>query len=122
MIDPTVRACEMWPKGAVDGAYYQPVESAVPSLVLSGDLDPVTPPAWGEIVVKHLRNGRHITVPATGHGVVATACGSKLIQEFLDRGSAADLDASCVSRVKRPPFMVAPSGPDPALARDVAGS
>jgi pimeloyl-ACP methyl ester carboxylesterase len=106
-------ACAMWPRGTVDASYYEPVVSAVPALVLSGDLDPVTPPAWGESVVKTLKNGRHITVPGTGHGVLATACGQQLIQEFLDSASAESLDVSCVPSIKRPPFFVTPAGPDP---------
>jgi pimeloyl-ACP methyl ester carboxylesterase len=109
-------ACAMWPRGTVDASYYEPVVSEVPALVLSGDLDPVTPPTWGEAVVKSLRNGRHLTVPGTGHGVMGTACGQKLIQDFLDSASAGSLDVSCVRSIKRPPFFVTPAGPDPRHA------
>jgi pimeloyl-ACP methyl ester carboxylesterase len=111
-----LKACEIWPRGVVEASYYEPVVSDVPALVLSGDLDPVTPPTWGESVVKSLENGRHITVPGTGHGVVGTACGQKLIQDFLDNASAASLDASCVPLIKRPPFFVTPAGPNPRHA------
>jgi pimeloyl-ACP methyl ester carboxylesterase len=111
-----LKACEVWPRGAVDASYYEPVVSDVPALVLSGDLDPVTPPTWGEAVVTSLENGRHITVPGTGHGVIGTACGQKLIQDFLDSASAASVDASCVRSIKRPPFFVTPAGPDPVHA------
>jgi len=111
-----LKACEMWPRGEVDGSYYEPVVSDVPALVLSGDLDPVTPPAWGEAVVKSLKNGRHITVPGTGHGVIATSCGQRLIQDFLDSAASGPLDASCVGSIKRPPFFVTPAGPDPVHA------
>jgi pimeloyl-ACP methyl ester carboxylesterase len=109
-----LRACEMWPKGEVDDAYYQPVASDVPTLILSGDADPVTPPGWGDAVAKHLANARHVAVRATGHGVVATPCGQQLIREFLQRGSPAELDTDCVTAVERPPFFVSPAGPDPA--------
>jgi pimeloyl-ACP methyl ester carboxylesterase len=109
-----LRACEMWPKGRVDDAYYQPVASDVPTLILSGDADPVTPPGWGDAVAKHLTNARHVAVRATGHGVVATPCGQLLIREFLQRGATAELDTDCVTTVRRPPFFVSPAGPDPA--------
>jgi pimeloyl-ACP methyl ester carboxylesterase len=108
-----LKACAMWPKGVVDASYYEPVVSDVPALVLSGDLDPVTPPTWGEAVVQTLSHGRHITVPATGHGVIATACGQQLIQDFIETASSESLDATCVKSVKRPPFFVTPAGPDP---------
>jgi pimeloyl-ACP methyl ester carboxylesterase len=113
LLSSQLEACAMWPRGAVDASYYEPVVSDVPALVLSGDLDPVTPPAWGESVVKTLANGRHVTVPGTGHGVMGTACGQQLIQDFLDGASAASLDVSCVRSIKRPPFFVTPAGPDP---------
>jgi pimeloyl-ACP methyl ester carboxylesterase len=109
-------ACAMWPRGTVDASYYEPVVSDVPALVLSGDIDPVTPPAWGESVVKTLKNGRHITAPGTGHGVIGTTCGQKLVQEFLDSASSESLDVSCVQSIKRPPFFVTPAGPDPVHA------
>lgn len=112
-----LEACEMWPQGAIDASYYEPVVSDVPALILSGDLDPVTPPGWGESVARHLRNARHVTVPATGHGVVATGCGQQIVREFLDEGSAADLDTSCVPAIRRPPFFLTPAGPDPAAGR-----
>ena len=105
-----LKACELWPRGTIDDAYFDPVTSDVPALVLSGDLDPVTPPGWGESVAKHLRNARHITVPATGHGVISTPCGQELIRRFIERGNATDLDVGCVSRVHRPPFFLTPSG------------
>jgi pimeloyl-ACP methyl ester carboxylesterase len=112
-----VRACEFWPKGSVPASYYEPIISAVPTLVLSGDLDPVTPPSWGESVARHLQNSRHIVVPGTGHGAVATGCGARLVQEFIDRGSTDNLDTSCLEGLRRPPFFLSPAGPDPAGSR-----
>jgi pimeloyl-ACP methyl ester carboxylesterase len=109
-----VAACGFWPKGRVDDAYYAPVVSPVPALVLSGELDPVTPPAWGLAVVEHLSNGRHIVMPGTGHGVAATACGNRLVSEFIEQGNASRLDATCVRAVQRPGFFLTPAGPEPA--------
>jgi pimeloyl-ACP methyl ester carboxylesterase len=119
-----IKACGIWPKGTVDPSFYEPVVSDVPALILSGDIDPVTPPGWGEAVAKHLRNAKHIAVPATGHGVIATGCGQRLVKEFIDRASPADLDASCVATIRRPPFFLTPSGPDPAPEGDgiIAGA
>ena len=109
-----LEACEMWPKGQVDEAYYQPVVSDVPTLILSGDADPVTPPGWGDAVARHLSRARHVAVPATGHGVVSTPCGQRLIRDFIERGTADGLDTTCIASIRRPPFVVTPAGPDPA--------
>jgi pimeloyl-ACP methyl ester carboxylesterase len=106
-------ACAMWPKGKVHADYYQPVVSDVPVLVLSGEVDPVTPPSWGASVVKHLSRGAHVIVPSTGHGVVSTPCGNRLVKDFIERGSADGLNTECVTAVRRPPFFVTPAGPDP---------
>ena len=110
LIGGQLEACGIWPRGEVDAAFFSPVISDVPALILSGDLDPVTPPGWGQAVAQHLGNARHVTVPATGHGVVGTPCGQELIRHFIERGTAEDIDVSCVSRVRRPPFFLTPSG------------
>ena len=113
-------ACRFWPRGQIDASYYQPVVSDVPALVLSGGSDPVTPPRWGADVASHLRNSRHVIVPASGHGVITTPCGAPLVASFIERGSAASLDTSCVERLERPPFFITPAGPDPAPVRKAA--
>jgi pimeloyl-ACP methyl ester carboxylesterase len=114
------RACEFWPKGKVDPSYYEPVRSNTPTLVLSGDLDPVTPPTWGQAVTRSLTNVRHYTMPGTGHGVMATACGNKLIAQFIERGSVEHLSDTCIGQVKRPGFFLSPAGPEPAPAAGAA--
>lgn len=117
LIGSQLDACAMWPKGTVDANYYHPVVSDVPALVLSGEVDPVTPPGWGQSVVKHLSHGKHIVVPATGHGVVTTPCGNHIVTDFIDEGSSEGLDIECVASVRRPPFFVTPAGPDPVATR-----
>ena len=108
-----IKACDFWPRGTVDASYYEPVASDVPTLVLSGDLDPVTPPTWGQSVAQHLSRAMHVEVPGSGHGVISTACGKQLVQTFLDRGTTDGLDTSCAKTTHRPPFFVSPAGPDP---------
>jgi pimeloyl-ACP methyl ester carboxylesterase len=114
LIGSQLDACAMWPKGTVNADYYRPVKSDVPVLVLSGEVDPVTPPVWGESVVRHLSHGKHVIVPSTGHGVVMTPCGNRVVADFIERGSVDGLDTDCVGDVRRPPFFISPAGPDPA--------
>ncbi len=117
LIGSQLDACAMWPKGSLPPDYYTPVVSDVPVLLLSGEVDPVTPPGWGTTVVKHLSRGKHIIVPSTGHGVVSTPCGNRLVRDFIERGSVDGLDTTCVENVRRPPFFVTPAGPDPKDGR-----
>ena len=109
--------CEFWPKGEVAPSFYEPVKSTVPVLVLSGDLDPITPPQWGDSVLPHLPNSRHIVVPATGHGAISTGCGMRILQTFIETAAFDTLDTGCLEVLERPPFFLSPAGPDPAGAR-----
>jgi pimeloyl-ACP methyl ester carboxylesterase len=106
-------ACAFWPRGRVDPAFYEPVQSPVPALILSGELDPITPPVWGEQVATTLSNSAHIVLPGTGHTAGSTGCGRRLIKAFIDAGTTAGLDTSCVKNITRPPYFVTPAGPDP---------
>jgi pimeloyl-ACP methyl ester carboxylesterase len=109
--------CTFWPRGAVPASYYEPVQSNLPVLILSGEIDPVTPPAWGEQVAKTLPNSRHIVLRGTGHTAGGTACGRRLIRAFLDAGTAQGLDTACVDGISRPPYFVTPAGPDPKVTK-----
>lgn len=108
-----IDACAFWPRGEVDERFYAPVTSDVPALLLSGALDPVTPPTWGEQVAAHLTHGRHVVVSNAGHGVLGTGCGRRLVERFLEQGTADDLDVSCAETQQRPPFVLSPAGPTP---------
>jgi pimeloyl-ACP methyl ester carboxylesterase len=114
LLDPQLAACRTWPKGTVPADYTAPVTSDVPALVLSGELDPVTPPSWGEEVTRHLSRGRHFVSNATGHGVATTPCGARVVADFFERGSTDGLDTACLVSPTRPPFFLTPSGPDPS--------
>jgi pimeloyl-ACP methyl ester carboxylesterase len=113
LLETRMQACRFWPKGTVPADYYQPVHSSVPTLILSGELDPVTPPSWGDAVARSLPNSKHLVAPGTGHGVVTTACGMRIIRDFFDRGTSVGLDDGCLALLRRPPFFLTPAGPDP---------
>jgi pimeloyl-ACP methyl ester carboxylesterase len=105
--------CDAWPAARLPAAYFEPVASDVPSLLLSGNLDPVTPPSWGDEVEKGLSRARHIVVPGAGHGTTSLGCIPDLLSEFLEHLDAPALDASCVERLVRPDFFTSLQGPTP---------
>lgn len=105
--------CSFWPRGKVDPSFYEPLTSPIPTLVMSGEVDPVTPPSWGEQVAKTLSNSKHLVMPGTGHTPGGTGCGQRVIRSFIERGSVDGIDTACVDRVRRPAFFVSPAGPDP---------
>lgn len=101
--------CAVWPRATLAPGYREPVALQQPTLVLSGALDPVTPPRWGEHVLPHLAAGRHVIVPGSGHGTMALPCVQHMIHAFLD--GADTLEIGCVEDDARPPFFVDHAGP-----------
>jgi len=108
-----MKICDFWPHGKVEASYFDNQPSAIPALILSGELDPVTPPVWGQEIASKWKNSRLIVVPNAGHGAWSSGCVMKLMEQFLNDGTAAKLDTGCVNQVKRPPFFLGPAGPDP---------
>src|SRR4051812_30381374 len=94
-------------------SYFEPVSSDVPSLLLSGELDPVTPPSWGELVARGLSRSRHVVVPGAGHGPTPLACLPELEARFIESLDPAGLDATCVEHLQRPAFFTSLQGPNP---------
>jgi pimeloyl-ACP methyl ester carboxylesterase len=92
----TIAACDVWPRGAAPADAVAPVASDVPVLLISGGLDPVTPPSNGTLVAKTLPNSRHIVAAGYGHIVSPRACGPRLVAAFVDDPSFATLPPSCV--------------------------
>jgi pimeloyl-ACP methyl ester carboxylesterase len=112
-IDSWRRMCSGWPRGPVPAGLGSVQPLQIPALILSGDLDPVTPPRWGEAMKDHFSGALHVVVPGAGHNTSMTGCVPDLIADFVASGSPAGLDASCVRKVRRPPFVIDPSGSTP---------
>lgn len=98
-------ACRTWPTGTPPADHTAVLQSDVPALLLSGELDPVTPPAYGERVLAGLSNGRHLVLKGQGHGTFALGCAPKLLAQFIESTDAAALDATCLDAMRPvPPF------------------
>lgn len=102
-------ACSLWPRANIPSDYAKPVRSSVPTLILTGYLDPVTPPANGDEAAKNLSNSLHVVVPHGGHsfgGLEGVECVSQLMARFVEMGSTRDLDTSCVKNIRRKGFQL----------------
>ena len=55
--------CSVWPKGVLDEGFKEPVSSDIPVLLLSGENDPITPPAYGDAAAVEFENFTHLTGP-----------------------------------------------------------
>ena len=80
--------------------------------MLSGGIDPVTPPRHGRRVADALgAKARHVVVPNAGHGVMALGCLRDAVFRFVDAASddeALALNADCAAGVPRPPMFDLP--------------
>lgn len=100
-------ACSAWVQAPLPADYAQPVKSDAPVLLISGNLDPVTPPRGAEIAARTLPNSKHIVVPKGSHGFgAAGGCLDRVIAGFLDAGTTRAVDASCVESIRMPAFEV----------------
>ncbi len=108
--------CDVWPRGDAADGLATPVASDLPILMLSGALDPVTPPAYAEEVGRTLANHRHVVAAGYGHIVSPHACGPRLVAAFVDRAGFDTLPSACIehfANAKRPPLWTGRLGPAP---------
>ena len=79
--------CDRWRdvSRSVVRDYRKPVESDVPSLILAGVLDSITPPEWGRSLAQTLTNSRYLEYPDSAHSVLTSAiCSNDEVQMFLN--------------------------------------
>ncbi len=93
-----IAMCAFWPRSELPEDFGDPVSVEIPVLLLSGTLDPVTPPRWGETAASTLKNGLHLTVPGT-HGV-SGPCLQSIIDELLETGATAALETDCTQSLR----------------------
>jgi pimeloyl-ACP methyl ester carboxylesterase len=108
--------CAIWPRGGVAADAFAAVRSDVPALLLSGALDPVTPPAGAAVVAATLPNSRSIVGQGYGHIVSAQSCAPRLIAAFVESANAATLPSACIdflAQTKRSPLWPDRMGPQP---------
>ncbi len=101
-----VDICRQWGAKAADPRENEPLKSDIPTLALSGEYDPITPPQYNELVAKTLSRSYFHQFPGIGHGVsVSDQCPRDITMAFLQK-PAADPDASCIAAMHGPSFDV----------------
>lgn len=99
--------CPQWPKGAVSPDFYRMPPAPAATLVLSGSIDPATPPRHGAHVAQALgARARHVVVPNAGHGAMQVPCIRDAVFRFVDAPTDDDalkVDVGCAAHLPRPP-------------------
>jgi len=105
-------ACSVWPKHAVADDFHEPVTSDIPSLLITGSWDPVTPPYTAYQAAETLSNSRVLEVQGAAHIASTRGCVPELTAEFIDTADPSALDAACVNDIKPKAFFIDATGPE----------
>lgn len=89
--------CAAWVESQPSPSEDEAVTSDIPTLILSGEFDPVTPPAWGQLVAETLSHSQFLEFPGYGHWVFGTgACDGQIVLDFINDPTST-VDTSCIN-------------------------
>ena len=98
-------SCRLWHVQQAPAVQKQPVVSDIPTLVLTDEYDPITPPANGKLAAQTLRNSYYFLFPGLGHGAEYNSpCVDSIISAFDDTPTQKPSDA-CVAGMGEPNFV-----------------
>jgi hypothetical protein len=76
--------CRKWDVPQLGARADEPVSANVPTLVFSGEFDPITPPPNGDIAAETLQPSYSYIFPGYGHGALTSGdCPIQMIAEFV---------------------------------------
>jgi pimeloyl-ACP methyl ester carboxylesterase len=113
IVDALETICSVWPRGILDEGFKEPLSTQAPVLLLSGDADPITPPAYAEFAAVELPNALHLIGKQQGHGQAPRGCMKDVMADFISTASVLDLEHQCLNRQFAMPFFLGYSGPAP---------
>lgn len=93
--------CDVFQTGSADASIIEPVTSDVPTLMLAGAYDPITPPSFATAIEPGFSNGQLAVLPHAGHGVVGDECGMAIALDFF-ADPTSDVDRSCIEGSSEP--------------------
>ena len=105
--------CSVWPTGPVDEDFKLPLSTDIPTLLLSGSADPVTPPRYADMAARNLKKAWLLTGENQGHGQIAVGCMPRIIERFIDNQQLDTGAADCFQNSFVMPFFLDFSGPQP---------
>ena len=90
--------CKLWQVTSLPATVDDPVVSDIPTLLLSGQFDPITPPSFAATAAETLSNGYLYVASNASHGVALSpdACINRLLDRFLDDPTTAP-NAGCLA-------------------------
>ena len=84
---------------------YAAVQTDIPTLLVEGDMDPITPPPLARVIEPGFTNGTYVEFPYAGHGPTRSVeCAGDLLNKFYDDPEA-EPDLACVDEMEVPDFL-----------------
>lgn len=100
------RMCNVWKVDETDEIEAEPVESDIPSLLMAGEYDPITPPGWTQAAADYLPEGFYFEYPSLGHGVsVDHSCPLDMTVKFLNAPTKEPSD-TCITSMRAPRWAI----------------
>jgi len=98
--------CHFWQNQRASADFLQPVKSSVPTLLLSGRFDPITPPQWAKQAAASLLHSHIIEFPDMGHAVIdGTQCATDVASIFLQNPRKTP-EHACLDNLAYPNFVL----------------
>jgi pimeloyl-ACP methyl ester carboxylesterase len=110
----TFGICENWPVEQADLSIKEPLVSDIPTLILEGEFDPVTPSEYGQLVAENLSNSYFFEFPGVGHDVLANECARSISGAFIDDPTQAP-QAACFAEMAGVAFDLPGEAPEVEL-------
>lgn len=109
----TFDICAAWGIETEPGTQNDPVESDIPTMIVTGEFDPITPPEYGEDLQANLSNSFLVNLGNQGHDPLSNSgeCGLTLINTFLEDPDAGP-DTTCVDAAVLDLTPDAPASPE----------
>jgi len=102
--DMELEICKGWGAPAPSSKENEPVKSDIPTLVLSGEYDPITPAPLAKEAASTLTHSFRFVFPGLGHGALGAGyCPASIFQAFLADPTRKP-DASCIDDMPEPDF------------------
>jgi pimeloyl-ACP methyl ester carboxylesterase len=102
-IDQQKRACAQWARGTIPNDFMKPVVSKIPTLIISGEFDPITPTSMAKEIASHLSNCTLVVIPQMSHmfdGLSHPECFDNICLRFIDHPFHPKLILDCIKKMQ----------------------
>ncbi len=107
------RHCAGWPRGQMPADFHRPLRTNIPTLILEGQYDPITPPRYGREVLAHVGDARLLIARGWGHYVLGAGCMPQLVGRFIADLQPKALDVQWLEALRPTPPFVSVNGATP---------